>query len=548
MRRTVAVTVTYLLLIFGGISAERANADYTNPVYSGDFPDPHVFLLNTNNAYFAYSTGPLFSGFNAAVVQSSDLTTWSNPVEALPDSGLGSWVNPTTDPVWAPSVMARWYGSTYYVMYYSAPRIVNGVKSYCIGRAQASSPGGPFADGSSAPIACNHPDSVIDASPYILPGATGNNPQAYLTWNGPGKIYSQPLDVGGNMTAGPPTTILTTNPTSSPWERTGTHGTTEGPSVAWDPATQKYKLFYAAGQWRTGGYSTGYATCDSAYGMAVNCTRPASGPWLSSFGQTEGPGGLETFADPAGNLWVVYHAWASGSVGYGKWAPRSLRIDKLCFSGGVPVTNAPSTTPTSFTRSSTCSTDVPVNTGYNWGSAPSGTSEAGTWSKQARHQVNGTSFGGANWQRTFRQDQLRSRYAVQLQAQWVASGTGSAYPKYGIYAVYKDSSNYAVAFLDKNCQCVATSGIVAGQPQPWINWPTGALNFSQPQTLLVKKNNNVLTYYVNNTKIGERNFAISTGQVGLVTEDTKANFSDITITEPGVVSTNPEVLWWPYET
>lgn len=539
--KSIGVLLSISLLSLSLLLAGRADADYTNPVYSGDFPDPQVFILSTKKQYYAYSTGGLLTGHNIEVSTSTNLTTWSTPVEALYDSGLGSWAD-TAAPVWAPSVLERWYGAPYYVMYYSAKSLSS--HRYCIGRAvSTTSPVGPYSDGSSAPIACGSSEDVIDPSPYLLPGATGNNPQAYLLWSGRGKIYTQALDAAGTLGSVAPTTILNADSINYPWERTGTIGTTEGPSIAYDSITQKYKLFYAAGQWRTGGYATGYATCDLYLGLAVNCARPKSGPWLASSGQVEGPGGLEPFKDPSGNLWVAYHAWASSKVGYGSGGVRSLRIDKLCFNKGIPVTNAPTTTATSIARSSTCTVDVPNDPSFSWGNAPSGTLRVGNWSLFSRNQVSGTSFGGLTWQRVFKQDQYRSQYSVQLRAQWVASGTGSAYPKYGIYAVYKDKSNYAVVFLDKNCQCLATSGVVGAQPQAWINYALGPLDFSQRQTLRVEKDNTTLRYYVNGVLRGSRVFAISTGQVGLVTEDTKADFSQITVAQPGY---SDGQIWWPY--
>jgi len=59
---------------------------------------------------------------------------------------------------------------------------------------------------------------------------------------------------------------------------------------------------------------------------------------LGASGTIAGPGGQEFFADPAGRLWMAYHAYTEPDVGY----PNSRRLHVLRVAldpNGVPVLN-----------------------------------------------------------------------------------------------------------------------------------------------------------------------------------------------------------------
>jgi len=62
------------------LSATSAGAVSVGPVYPGDFPDPSVMVVG--GRYWAYSTGS--GGRNLQVMSSTDMSTWTAPVDPLP--------------------------------------------------------------------------------------------------------------------------------------------------------------------------------------------------------------------------------------------------------------------------------------------------------------------------------------------------------------------------------------------------------------------------------------------------------------------------------
>ncbi|MHB8719217.1 MAG: hypothetical protein ACYDAC_10060 [Candidatus Dormibacteria bacterium] len=110
-------------------------------------------------------------------------------------------------------------------------------------------------------------------------------------------------------------------------------------------------MFYSGNAWNTVNYAEGWATCtQNQYGVFTSCTDQT--PTFALFSQNsgvKGPGGAEVFTDGSGQKWFVYHGFnasqCSGSTCSGS---REMRIDKLRFSSGTPVTSAPTYTAQSF--------------------------------------------------------------------------------------------------------------------------------------------------------------------------------------------------------
>ena len=74
------------------------------------------------------------------------------------------------------------------------------------------------------------------------------------------------------------------------------------------------------------GYAIGYATAPSPTGPFTKKT--AAAPWVGSSAGSSGPGGLDTFVGPAGELWAAWHAWP-GEVGYAVGGTRTTRVGTL---------------------------------------------------------------------------------------------------------------------------------------------------------------------------------------------------------------------------
>ncbi len=75
----------------------------------------------------------------------------------------------------------------------------------------------------------------------------------------------------------------------------------------------QYRLFYSASSWRTAGYSIGVASCPGPSGP---CTESSDRRLLTSEGAFSGPEGPATFTDANGSLWLAFHAWLPGAVGF----------------------------------------------------------------------------------------------------------------------------------------------------------------------------------------------------------------------------------------
>jgi Glycosyl hydrolases family 43 len=322
------------------------------PVYPFDFPDP--FVLPVGSQYFAFATNSAEG--NIQIIQSSDLTHWSAVGDALPH--LASWAKPGA--TWGPSVI-QLAGS--YVLYYSA--IVSATGQQCISDAVASQPQGPYIDSSTSPLMCQaalggsmDPSPFVDANgtPYLIwksQGVSGQPPTLWseqLTAAGtalapasppPGTVPTPPTastttttvalppasGAGGSTTPGTPTALLTP---SRSWQG----GVVEGPDLVLSGG--QYLLFYSANNWETSSYAVGYATCTGPLGP---CTDASPQPLLASGQQFAGPGGPSVFTDPKGGLWMAFHGWLPGKIGYPN--SRLLFVSPMTITGGVPQLNPP---------------------------------------------------------------------------------------------------------------------------------------------------------------------------------------------------------------
>ncbi len=232
------------------------------------------------------------------MIQSSDLTHWTTLGDALPH--LAMWAQPNN--IWAPSAIR--IGNSY-VLYYSADFAAT--KEQCISAAVATQPQGPYVDSTTWPIECQlNLGGSLDPSPFV---ATDGTP--YLTWKSEGTgaqrptLWSQQLAPGGTaLVAGAPSVLLTP---SQPWQG----GIVEGPSMA--VSGGQYRLFYSANSWRTSDYAIGAADCSGPSGP---CTESSDQPLLTSGGAFSGPGGPSIFTDANGALWLAFHAWLPGAVGF----------------------------------------------------------------------------------------------------------------------------------------------------------------------------------------------------------------------------------------
>jgi len=273
----------------------------------GDSPDPTI--LKVGGRWYAYSTQVYLA--HLPVRTSTDLRTWSGVAEAMPV--LASWVAEGRN--WAPSVVQD--GSTF-VAWYAARDRASGRQ--CVSRAVGTSPSGPFVDElGAAPVCQLSLGGSID--PNVFTDADGSR---WLTWKSDenalghlAHLWVARLSSDARTLTGAPRSILGQD---ASWEAP----TIEQPALVRNGST--YVLFYSGGWWESSGYGVGYATGPSPTGPFTKKT--TSRAWLATTGGAAGPGALDPFVGPNGQLWATYHAWP-GVVGYAAGGSRTMRVAKL---------------------------------------------------------------------------------------------------------------------------------------------------------------------------------------------------------------------------
>ena len=288
-----------------------------NPVHPGDFADP--FVLIADSVYYAYATNS--GSINVPTLRSVDLVTWVAGGDAMPV--LPAWAVSGKKLTWAPAVLAR---NARYVLFFTARDRRSNLQ--CIGRAESTSPSGPFVDLNADPFICQTDlGGSIDAS--VVTDVSG---VVYLLWKNDGNccqrpvtLWGQQLSADGRSLVGEPAVLLQRDQS---WEGP----LVEAPTM-WHE-NGRWHLLYSANMWNTDRYAVGYAECDSPLGP---CRKSGQGPVLASSSETAGPGGAEIFCDLKGRTWVAYHGWSPGLVGYRQGGVRSLRLDRVVLSPEQPL-------------------------------------------------------------------------------------------------------------------------------------------------------------------------------------------------------------------
>jgi beta-xylosidase len=303
-----------------------APRQFTNPVLTGNFADPHV--LKVGDTWYAYATGDLV--VNLQVARSTDLVRWERLDDALPE--VPEWSALQKGLTWAPEVARTPAG---FVMYYTLRDAASGRQ--CISAAVADRPEGPFRDTRPRPLVCQERlGGSIDPHRFVDRDGT-----AYLLWKNDGnccglptELWGQRLDTDGLALAGRPRSLGVRN--DAAWEG----GLIEAPTL-WREGT-RYFLFYSANDYDSTSYSVGYATATRVLGPY----RDGPGnPILRSRGRAAGPGGQAVVRDADGDLWLAYHAWDSSAVGDEAGGQRSMWLDRLSFLGGRPRVAGPTAGP-----------------------------------------------------------------------------------------------------------------------------------------------------------------------------------------------------------
>jgi beta-xylosidase len=284
---------------------------YSNPVMTGDFPDPTAMRVGPE--YWAITTAS--SGQpSPPILRSPDLVNWSHAGYLLLDPPAWS----SGRQLWAPSLERD---GDRYLVYYSARRKYG---RPCVTVAEASNPIGPYTD--AGPLVCQENASI---DPSVVRNA---NHRPFLVWkeNGgtrPSSLWVQPLTRDLLRLTGERRRIMVGSRAN--WEG----GLIEGPHIVRRQGW--HYLFYS------GGRCCAPSTCRYALGVAR--ARSLYGPWrrykhnpvLKSDKQWICPGHGSLLQTPSGHWWLLYHGYrASASDRRG----REILLDLVRWSrDGWPV-------------------------------------------------------------------------------------------------------------------------------------------------------------------------------------------------------------------
>ncbi len=285
-------------------SSEEGPAAEVNPVLDDDFPDPD--LLEVDGTYYAYATNG--NNRNVRVATSTDLVTWEEQPDALPD--LPTWVIPGK--TWAPEVTEIAPGS--YALYFTATNYRPTLQ--CIGVAAATDPLGPFTVVGESMLVCPEDEGgAIDASTFLDEDGT-----RYLLWKNDGNcceldtwLQLSPLSADGLTLTAAPTKLVKQD---QEWEG----NLVEAPTLVREGDT--YVLMYSANDYGSDAYTVGYATATAATGPYTKDPEPllASDDLDGSY---LGPGGQDVVEGPDGEDRIVFHSW------YGDFTYRAMNTAPL---------------------------------------------------------------------------------------------------------------------------------------------------------------------------------------------------------------------------
>lgn len=262
--------IELLFLATAALAAPILPRSANGPVVPTNFQDPSV--LKVGNTYYGYA-GP--NGNNAGIssnvitATSNDFETWAvNDADALPNPGAWAASPPH---VWAPDVVSLDNGK--YVMYYSAITIQNSFQ-HCVGAAISNSPAGPFTP-LDQPLYCDlgaggaiDPDGFKDPNTgkqYVIYKVDGNSVgHGGSCKNTVAPIVATPIllqevspDDGVTPVAAA-IQLISNDAADGP--------VVEAPTLAYDPSTKQYILFFTSGCFTTSTYNIQYATAQNIAG------------------------------------------------------------------------------------------------------------------------------------------------------------------------------------------------------------------------------------------------------------------------------------------
>jgi GH43 family beta-xylosidase len=451
------------------------------------------------------------------------------------------WSAPSTGPnsrdVWAPElhqIAGHWY------LYYAADDGDNNNHRLFALTASGADPQGAYTEAVTGKLFGQIADPVnhwaID--PNVFTAANGS---LYMVWsctNSSTSAFPQSTCLAAMSDAlhlsGSPVQI------STPLERweTRTAAIQEGP-VGFVHGGKTFITYSGSASWTTD-YAVGLLT-NSNGTLLTPSSWVKSGPIFDHHDTAYGPGSVVFVPSTDGTeIWNVYHGIDRTNCRPNAYTCRDVRMQQMWWSpDGSPLLGYPVDPSIALAPPST--SGASDRTARSWGDAfgdaaegLAGGKQTGTWVVNSTTGiVSGTSLG-TGWKQTFQGSSPDyENYVVQADVQWVQSGTSSSSPRYGIYAGYADARNYVSVWIDPFARKLLSYGVINGKTQTWQSLALPAsFDPIQYHTLSVEKaglNPSTFTFSVDGIRIGSRAFDLFNGQVGLVTEDSKASFRNVSL-------------------
>lgn len=167
----------------------------------------------------------------------------------------------------------------------------------------------------------------------------------------------------------------------------------------------------------------------------------------------------------------------------------------------------------------------------NFGAAKSGLRSNGTWTQESDGSYTQSYLGGG-WCNLWNKSALKESYKATVDVKLMTEGTSSDYPKFGMYAGYKDNDNFLLVMFDVKFNSFASFARISGKDKGWkaSTIPAGT-DLKTANELKVIKSGNEFRIYVNGYLIEIENEPIDKAQTGFVTEDCVTSYNNFKLTE-----------------
>ena len=155
--------------------------------------------------------------------------------------------------------------------------------------------------------------------------------------------------------------------------------------------------------------------------------------------------------------------------------------------------------------------------------------QTGSWTVNNSQGLDETTNDGDSWDSIFGDSNLTApNYTFSAGMAQVSKGTNS--PKYGMYACYKDGSNYMSGWIDSTNGQFDVHSVVGGTASGWATTalPTG-FDPTVQHVVKVAKSGGTYTFSIDGVTQTNATATLSGCQVGLVTQDTRVQYRSVNV-------------------